>query len=91
MRLRLLYSVVHMYKRGTNCLFPDVAIGAPYACQSPDRSHPVSLCAGQNSGAVYIYYGRANLSEFESQTPFKVGFFVFQDTRLYLIGCTLSP
>ncbi len=51
---------------------PDVAIGAPYTCKSPDRSHPMGQCAEQNSGAVYIYYGSANLSQFESQTPFEV-------------------
>ena len=48
----------------------DVAIGAPYACANPD---PENECDEQNTGAVYIYYGRRNLSGFREQTPYEVG------------------
>ena len=37
----------------------DVAIGAPY-----ERSD-----SSDNTGAVYIYYGRNTREEFEAQTP----------------------
>lgn len=50
----------------------DVAIGAPYACKNPSRSNPEGPCEGQNSGAVYIYYGSPNLTEFAEQTAFEV-------------------
>ena len=42
-------------------LFPDIAVGAPYA----DNGN-------NNQGSVYIYYGRADIAEFAQQTPFEV-------------------
>lgn len=36
---------------------PDIAVGAPY---------------GAGNGAVYIYYGRDDLTQFVTQTPFEV-------------------
>ena len=42
-------------------LFPDIAVGAPYA----DNGN-------NNQGSVYIYYGRADIAEFGVQTPFEV-------------------
>ena len=36
---------------------PDIAVGAPYEA---------------GNGAVYIYYGRADMAQFRAQTPFQV-------------------
>ena len=41
--------------------FSDIAVGAPYADNGDN-----------NQGAVYIYYGRADIAEFAQQTPFEV-------------------
>ena len=41
--------------------FSDIAVGAPYADNGDN-----------NQGAVYIYYGRADVAEFAQQTPFEV-------------------
>jgi len=42
-------------------LFPDIAVGAPYA----DNGN-------NNQGSVYVYYGRADIAEFAQQIPFEV-------------------
>ena len=38
----------------------DFAVGAPYTAN------------GTNTGAIYIYYGNSNQTEFEAQVPFEV-------------------
>lgn len=44
-------------------MFLDFVVSAPYE---------VSSVSSQNTGAVYIYYGRVTRDEFESQAPQKV-------------------
>ena len=39
----------------------DIAVGAPYEAGN-----------GAGNGAVYIYYGRADMAQFMAQTPFQV-------------------
>ena len=54
--------------------FPiDFAVGAPYADN------------GNNTGAVYIYYGNSDRTVFETQVPFKVKNVLFMYVKFCIV------